>query len=198
MADSPAIEKEEERVDREALTALWERRWPGTEPVGYEIGRERDVWVRFHSLPESKRYPDDEREYAIVLERHNTVLDELFAGAEVYVLTPRWTGSASVPRMRRDAKHWRTWLQSDDEVPEFRTYCHVFVERRQWRRGSLDGLLRRVADDREGGVIITGTGMRRLYHPYDGGADVHLATTEERDRLRERHADWLSRHPGGL
>ncbi|MFE7524957.1 hypothetical protein ACFU7Y_04480 [Kitasatospora sp. NPDC057542] len=116
MADSPAV-GEEEQADCEALTALWERRWPGTEPVGYEISdRWRDVWARFHSLPESKRYPDDEREYAIVLER---------------------------------------------------------------------------------GVIVTDTGMRRLYHPYDRGADVHLTTTEERDRLKERHADWLSRHPGG-
>ncbi|MGW3074922.1 DUF3885 domain-containing protein [Kitasatospora sp. NPDC001132] len=186
------------RVDREELTALWERRWPGVEPVGYEIGtRTRDVWVRFHSLPQSKRYPDDEREYAIVLERHNTVLDELFAGSEVYVLTPRWSGRTSVPRMRRDAKHWRTWLQADDPAPEFRTYCHVFVERRRWRRGELDRLLRRVADEREGGVIVTDTGMRRLYHPYDGGADVYLTTAEERDRLKERHADWLSRHPGG-
>ncbi|MEV7185021.1 hypothetical protein [Kitasatospora sp. NPDC093102] len=33
--------------------------------------------------------------------------------------------------------------------------------------------------------------------PVRRGADVHLATTEERDRLKERHADWLSRHPGG-
>lgn len=183
-------------MDREALTALWERRWPDTEPVGFELGRARDVWVRFHSLPESKRYPDDEHEYGIVLERHNTVLDELFAGAEVYVLTPRWTGRASAPRMRRDAKHWRTWLQGDD--PGCPTYCHVFVERRWWRPVSLDGLLRRVADDREGGVIVADTGLRRLYHPYDGGADVHLATTEERDRLRERHAEWLSPYPNGL
>ncbi|MFF7989251.1 hypothetical protein ACFZDG_05560 [Kitasatospora xanthocidica] len=185
-------------VDREALTALWERRWPGSEPVGHEIDQgERDVWVRFHSLPESKRYPDDEHEYAILLERHNTVLDELFAGAEVYVMTPRWTGRSSVPRMRRDAEHWRTWLQEDHPEPEFRTYCHVFVERRRWRRGCLDRLLRRVADDAECGVIITDTGLRRLHHPYDGGADVFLTTTEERDRLKARHAAWLSRHPRG-
>ncbi|WP_254803011.1 hypothetical protein [Kitasatospora sp. SUK 42] len=185
-------------MDREALTALWERRWPGCPPIGDELDeRGRDQWVRFHSLPESKRYPDDEREYAIVLERHNTVLDELFAGAEVYVLTPRWTGRASAPRMRRDAKHWRSWLQTDDPEPEFRTHCHVFVERRRWLPGSLDWLLRRVADEQEAGVSITDTALRRLYHPYDGGADVYLTTTEERDRLKERHADWLSRHPGG-
>ncbi|MFE6055601.1 hypothetical protein ACFQ6N_33050 [Kitasatospora sp. NPDC056446] len=194
-------------MDRDALTALWERRWPGSMPIGHEIqerGGER--WVRFHSLPESKRYPDDEREYAILLERHNTVLNGLFTGKEVYVLTPRWTEKPSVPRMRRDAKHWRTWFEPDEpdgadgadgSEPECGTYWHSFVERQQWRPGCLDRLLRRVADEREYGVIVSDTGMRRLYHPYDGGADVYLTTTEERDRLKERHADWLSRYPGG-
>ncbi|WP_443333951.1 DUF3885 domain-containing protein [Streptomyces sp. CB02056] len=45
---------------------------------------------------------------------------------------------------------------------------------------------------------LAGPGLRRLYHPYDGGADVYLASTEERDRLKERHAGWLSGHPNGL
>ncbi|WP_078592168.1 DUF3885 domain-containing protein [Streptomyces pseudogriseolus] len=40
--------------------------------------------------------------------------------------------------------------------------------------------------------------MRRLYHPYDGGADVFLTSPEERDRMRDRHADWLSSHPLGF
>ncbi|MFE4513898.1 hypothetical protein ACFRMQ_06815 [Kitasatospora sp. NPDC056783] len=188
-----------DRGELTALTALWERRWPGTEPIGWELGRgDRDVWVRFHSLPESKRYPDDESEYAIVLERHNTVLDELFAGSEVYVMVPRWSDRSSAPRMNRDARRWRTWLRADDTVPELSFYCHVFVERRQWRWGGLDRLLRRVADDIEGGVIIAGPGLRRLYHPYDGGADVYLTTAEERDRLKERHAEWLSPYPSGM
>nr|WP_223243163.1 hypothetical protein [Streptomyces sp. CBMA123] len=177
---------------------MWERRWPGSPPVGHEIdGSARDVWVRFHSLPGSKRYPGDEREYAIVLERQNTLLDELFAGSQVYVLTPEWTTEPGAPSGRPGARLWRSWLQNDDPDPEFRTHCHVFAERLAWRRGRLDELLRRVADDEVAGVIITDTGLLRLHHPYDGGADVFLASTEERDRLRERHADWLSSHPQG-
>ncbi|MFD4907538.1 DUF3885 domain-containing protein [Kitasatospora purpeofusca] len=41
-----------------------------------------------HSLPESKRYAQDESGYAIVLDRYSTVLDELFAGTDVFVITP--------------------------------------------------------------------------------------------------------------
>lgn len=39
--------------------------------------------MRFHSLPDSKRYAESEDEYAIVLDRYNTILDELFAGTDV-------------------------------------------------------------------------------------------------------------------
>jgi hypothetical protein len=40
--------------------------------------------------------------------------------------------------------------------------------------------------------------MQRIHRPYDGGADVLLAPPGERDRLRSRHAGWLSPYPSGL
>ncbi|MFD9125564.1 hypothetical protein [Kitasatospora sp. NPDC059571] len=154
--------------------------------------------MRFHSLPESQRYPQDESEYAVVLERYNTVLDELFAGADVYVITSVWTSGPEVPPHRPDAGYWQSLLVEDDPDPEYRTYSHLFAVRRPWQRGCLDELLRDVADDRAADVLITDTGLRRIHHPYDGGADVFLATPEERDRLRDRHAARLSAHPAGL
>ena len=51
----------------------------------------------FHSLPESKRYPDTDDEWAIVLDRYNTVLDELFADLDVYVATSDWSGTPVPP-----------------------------------------------------------------------------------------------------
>jgi hypothetical protein len=158
----------------------------------------RDVWVRFHSLPRSKRYAQNEAEYAVVLERYNAVLDELFTGADVYVITPKWTAEPEVSPSQPDAGYWRSLLVEDDPDPEFRTYCHLFAARRPWRHGCVDELLRDIADDKVGGVMITDTDMRRIHHPYDGGADVFLATPQERDQMRDRHADWLSSHPSGL
>ncbi|MER5937579.1 hypothetical protein ABT121_09705 [Streptomyces sp. NPDC001928] len=49
--------------------------------------RTRTGGCAFHSLPGSKRYPESEDEYAIVLDRYNTILDELFAGTDVFVVT---------------------------------------------------------------------------------------------------------------
>ncbi len=181
------------------LTELWQQRWPSCPPVGYKLRDPyRDVWVRFHSLPESKRYAEDASEYTVVLERYNTVLEELFAGADVYVITPLWTTEADVPPLEPVTGYWQSLLVEDDPDPEFRTYCHLFAARRPWQRGCIDDLLRDIADDKMAGILITDTRMQRIHHPYDGGADVFLATPEERDRMRDRHADWLSSHPSGL
>ncbi|MEU8403165.1 hypothetical protein AB0C28_49000 [Nonomuraea sp. NPDC048892] len=47
-------------------------------------------------------------------------------------------------------------------------------------------------------IASHGPDLRRLYHPYDGGADVILTNTQERDTLKAAHTDWLSKHPSGL
>ncbi|MFE9424719.1 hypothetical protein ACFYNO_17305 [Kitasatospora sp. NPDC006697] len=181
------------------LSELWNERWAGCPPVGHRLrGPYRDVWVRFHSLPESKRYAEDEGEYAVILERYNAVLDELFAGGEVYVITAAWSAEPDLPPHQRDAGYWQSLLVNDDPDPEYRTYYHLFADRRPWRRGCVDGLLRDVADDKVADVLITDTQLQRIHHPYDGGADVFLTTPEERDRMRDRHAGWLSSHPAGL
>ncbi|MEV0349322.1 hypothetical protein AB0H88_26390 [Nonomuraea sp. NPDC050680] len=67
-----------------------------------------------------------------------------------------------------------------------------------WTITLADLLLRAVADDDCASVIIMDTDLRRLYLPYDGGADVILASPQERDALKNAHADWLSTHPLGL
>ncbi|MFG2135671.1 hypothetical protein [Streptomyces sp. NPDC048650] len=193
-------------LDREHLSALWQRQWPMGPPLAHELrAAYGHRWVRFHSLPGSKRHPETEDEYTVVLDRNNTVLDELFAGTDVYVVTTAWSSEPNGPQrptrrreVHADGSPWMTIAHDADPDPEFHTYTHLYADRRPWQRGSIDGLLRDVADDVLSGVIITDAGLRRLHHPYDGGADVILTTPEERDEIRNRHTGWLSQHPIGL
>lgn len=191
------------------LAALWRERWPSGPPVAHTFrSTYADRWVRFHSLPGSKRYPEFEDEYAIVLHRYNTVLDELFAGAEVFVVTLDWywsdtpTEPTRHPEPRRTLHpggvHWWTESDEDDPDPELHTRTRFYADRRPWQHGCVDRLLRAVADETLVEVFITDTGLQRIHHPYDGGADVILTTPAERDRLRAKHADWLSGQPSGL
>ncbi|MFD7442233.1 hypothetical protein [Streptomyces sp. NPDC059909] len=189
------------------LATLWRERRPSGPPIAHTFrGTHADGWVRFHSLPGSKRYPESEDEYAIVLDRYNTILDELFAGMDVFVVTMDWsntpTGPAGYPTPRQelhpDSVHWWTEAELDDPDPEFHTHTRLYADRRPWRHGCIDDLLRAVADEAVVEVFITDTELHRIHHPYDGGADVILTTPAERDRIRNRHSSWLSTHPSGL
>lgn len=136
----------------------------------------------------------------------HTVLDELFTGLDVFVVTMDWsyapTGPAGYPTPRQELHPGsvRWWIESDqdDPDPEFHTHTRLHADRRRWRHGCADDLLRAVADETLVEVFVTDTELRRIHHPYDGGADVVLASAAERDELRERHAAWLSSHPSGL
>ncbi|MGW5362551.1 DUF3885 domain-containing protein [Actinopolymorpha pittospori] len=186
------------------LQATWEAAWPGLAPISSTLRWEDDHWVRFHSLPGSKRYAETEEEYATVLHRHNTVLDELRAGSpELLVLTLEHAGTPS-PRARTpiltsllpDAECWAalSWPYAEPHL----LFAHAYVSHVAWQPGRLDDLLRRVADGEVDGVIITTPDLAFLYAPYDGGADIVTATPARRDDLRDRYQRWLSKHPAGV
>ncbi|MEU8528471.1 MULTISPECIES: DUF3885 domain-containing protein [Streptomyces] len=189
------------------LASLWRERRPAGPPLAHTFrGTYADRWVRFHSLPGSKRYPESEDEYAVLLARYNTVLDELFTGQDVFVVTTDWSytpdGPAGYPTPRQElhpaGERWWTETELDDLDPDFPTHRRLYADRRPWRRGCVDDLLRAVADEAVVDVFVTDTELRRIHHPYDGGADVVLTTPSERDRIRDRHRAWLSIHPSGL
>ncbi|MGW7531106.1 DUF3885 domain-containing protein [Amycolatopsis sp. NPDC054798] len=186
------------------LSALWRRNWPEGPPHAHELKHTYpDRWVRFHSLPESKRYPETDAEYDIVLHRYNTVLDELFHGQEVRVITANWSDTPEPPaqhaRWNPGARHWMSMRTDENETdPAFITYIHLYASRRPWHTGLVDDLLRAAADDATRNAMITSLALDRIHHPYDGGADILLPTTGERDALKLRHTGWLSAYPSGF
>ena len=192
-------------VDTAALSMLWDDRWPGCSKLPYELRHASDRWIRFHTLPGSKRYPESDAEYDMVLARHNAVLGELVTGPTVLVATAGYSDAPLPPEPCRSpetvALHPRAvyWASAciDDE-PGFETWMHLYISRLPWSVGSLDPLLRQVADDVIANVLVADTDLRWLYHPYDGGMDVMLTSAGQRDALRDRYQDWLSARPGGL
>ncbi|WP_326943699.1 hypothetical protein OG439_27470 [Amycolatopsis sp. NBC_01307] len=188
------------------LPTLWRRQWPGCPPLADHLKRAYDDrWLRFHSLPGSKRYPDTDSEYDIVLHRYNTVLDELFHGQDVRIVTTDWSDASEPPALSAQhrlwnpgAHHWMSVRTDEEETdPDFITHTHLYTSRKPWRPGLVDGLLRAAADEATVGVMIASLSFDRIHHPYDGGADVLLPTTGEREIFKHSHADWLSEHPSG-
>lgn len=196
-----------DHVSDDDLSALWRHQWPECPPLADELKHAyREQWVRFHGLPESKRYPDSDAEYDIVLHRHNTVLDELFREQEVRIVTTDWSNDPEPRELSARHAHWHPSAQpwtsvrtdEDETDPDFITYTHLYISLAPWQAGLLDDLLRAVADEAIVGVMITSLSFDRIHHPYDGGVDVLLPTIIERDAMKHRHTDWLSQHPLGF
>ena len=175
------------------LEAAWSTRWAGTPPVGHLLPRwHRDRWVRFHTLPESKRCPDSEREYRTILDRHHTLLDELGLAGPCLVTSAIFTDE-TLPAARPDPTHpravrWRVVAGRDvDEDMD----TEVFASELDHPAEELDLVIRAVVDEQLIGVIVVPPEAAWLYHPYDGGADVIAGSPQERDRLREKFSAWL-------
>jgi hypothetical protein len=185
------------------LDGTWERQHGDRLPLGYALGRcSGETWVRFHSLPDSKRYADTEDEYAEILHRHYTVLRELGSHTVIWVITANWTdgpdpdsGNPQRERAHPFARHWRTIREPDDDDACF---WQLYISLEPAAPEQLDVLLRAVADEQLVNVILADRELRWLYHPYDGGADIYARDTAQRDWLRGEHPEWLSKHPFGL
>jgi hypothetical protein len=185
----------------ERLNDTWNENWGEAPPVAHDLRvLHSDRWVRFHSLPESKRYAETEAEYATVLLRHHAVLDELGASGECFVISARFTSddvtstSSSGDVVQPGATHWRT-IEGDDYLEG---QAQLYASLMAYPSSSLDSVLRAAADWQLAWTIIGPPDLRWLYHPYDGGADIIAPSSIVRDHLKDKFAAWLSSHPGGL
>lgn len=183
-------------------SSTWSARWPGIEPISYDLRRSaKQTWVRFHSLPGSKRYASNEQEYRILLDRHRTLLSELGAESELYLIAAAtWTAGGEAQRPRQDnhprARPWHTLTPTDSTA--FCVPIRLYVDKVPARSGCLTPFLKAVADAKLTYAIIVPTNVAWLYHPYDGAGDVIAPTIETRDRLVAAHPDWLSDHQSGM
>lgn len=184
-------------------------KWPGVPPAGTQLRlAAHDRWVRIHTLPEGRRIPTGPDDYATILDRHHAVLAALSgddgsaaSGNEYVVVAHSWSRepdpvvldeglAAALP----DAQWWRS--QSDDSDLDAPIHRHAYVASAD--AAALDAVLRLTADDAAHDAIVTDRTASWLYHPYDGGGDMVVATPERARDLRARFSAWTSSRPDGL
>ena len=181
--------------------------WAQAEPVGYLL-REAypSRWIRFHSLPGSKRYPTSPEEEHEVLRRHTTLLAELQggnAGEPLVVIAVDWgwrdwgTGWSRV--LLPESWPWRSQpiSEEDPEEPDDWDNIHYFWVTSESSSERLAALLMAAASERAH-FLLTDGGLDWLYCPYDGGADVLVTSATVREDLRTKYAAWRSARPDGL
>ena len=189
------------------LEKYWTQRFDEALPIAHSFhDSHRDCWVRFHSLPESKRYAESKLEWTTLLERHNAVLTALASdGSQLELLTTNWSNSDSpgLPheqfcKLQLSAKHWRTVAMHEFDGDPAPNYWHIFRTSISWTHGALDDVIRLVADDHLSNVMILDPNKSWLLHPYDGGMDVILGSTAQRDALSRKFKHWRSSRADGL
>jgi hypothetical protein len=185
------------------LNKFWEQHFGEFKPLAHQLKHAfTQRWVRFHALSESKRYPENEDEYQQVFKRHNTVLAEInTSGNELLVVLPEYVETETPGKPTEElvdivpkSEYWRTLDQRQD----CGAYWHLHVAKIKSGSEELNKIFRLVANDEVGNILIISLDNNVVFHPYDGGADIILATKEKRDELRDKHKDWLSNHPEGF
>ena len=178
----------------ESFQSSWDRFYGELAPYGWAVrGSDALYWTRFHSLPESKRYAEDESEWRVVLQRANTLASETLGGASTVWLVIPITGNSAVAHVSELGLSDRATFQIEDEEGS----QEFAAGRVSWNAGKFDPLIRDIADDRLRALWFdpkSGT----VFAPYDGGTDLFLPTVEQVEQLRANYPDWLSSHPLGL
>lgn len=187
------------------LAKFWESEFKSFSPEANNLKHEfKNRWVRFHSLPESKRYPENEQEYLEIFRRHNVVLQELCGKGNILVVLPEYSESkaptkpeAELTNLFSTTEPWCSIAQHEKD-DDYELYWHLHVSEVEFTGGELNDLFRLVANDEAGNIMIICPSKGVVFHPYDGGADIVLASTKQRDLLKEKHHEWLSNHPEGF
>ena len=173
---------------------LWRSFYADKSPISYGL-REQipDLWFRIHSLPESKRYAENEEEMREILRRHNQIASEILGeNAPCIVFFPGYSIHKFPELFERFERQFFYRFRSED------LRLTMFAAQTSWRNHRFDEILCRVANWEISRVLWMNAESGEIFAPYDGGADLFLSSTERRDDLRACYSDWLSRHPEGV
>jgi hypothetical protein len=188
----------------------WRELFPEALPTPHELrSTYPDRWFRIHSLPEAKRYPDDEGEWQTLLARQNETITEIIGHGEPFALVAGnhawngWSGPHATSCMEAYRPYAFTRLDPIELIridPAYYDpgdrYLPAFAEA-VWMPGQYDPLLRELAMD-EARAIFVSFRRNRIVAPYDGGLDLILPDTATRDAYRQRFHDYLPPNPFGI
>lgn len=187
---------------------LWSRWRPGQWPVGYRLRQDGAAnWIRFHSMPGSKRYAESDEERRVILQRQNALAAEALGAGPCWLVQAHWEmpeGVVDLAEANEPFAATRDWgLKPAFEMTEpdgegGADLWRVHAGRTQWVEARFDDLLTAIAEERAGPTLWMAEETGAVFAPYDGGVDLFLAEAAQVEALRARHAGWLSAHTEGL
>lgn len=187
--------------------ARWDRWYPNTPPVGFLLrGAYPDLWLRIHAMPIGKRVPTSGWDYAELLRRFNVVAEDILGDSSpcalvlihecgclwsdelqnAGVVTDSLSDLGALPR--------QLWDENDGV---FAVPMCMNGAATTWRRGLFDWFFVAATQGRLKGLLVE-QNRGTVFAPYDGGADLILASSLEREQAMERYRPWISARADGL
>lgn len=190
------------------LTDFWRTSFNDVPPISDELKHLfQSRWVRFHSLPESKRYPDCESEYQEILFRHHHLIENVCdSPSDLIVVFQEYSDQQNFEQFPDSLidffpllQHWKTVLNEKLLSDEENFYSHFYVQKIDYflNKQKISNLLRQIADAEMYSVMLIDLNSKVVFHPYDGGIDIIVETEQERNQLKAQYSHWLSKHPEG-
>jgi hypothetical protein len=198
-------------MNKAQFQQYWAKKFQEIPPINHLFKHYlKERWLRIHSLPEAKRYAETAEEWAILLERQNTILSDLMPKTEkICIVSGIYSNEESVfekftfdelpyfkklifnelnaINMFKISKEWH------DEGIKF-TPC--FAEER-YAPNKFDSILKSIAND-EWRLFFLDPQSHTIIAPYDGGVDIIFGDTHPFPIYKEKYKDWLSKREDGL
>jgi len=194
----------------EQFNTFWALNFTDTIPISYYFRLDySDRWFRIHSLPESKRYPDNEEEWNVLLDRQNKIITDLLGNDSNFILvTGGYSSEGSIELHPIEEVNSITKIPfvlldpidlnklSPDEY-EIGQFYKPMISEQIWQPNKFDSILKDIADDQLKAFFIS-VDKKLIIAPYDGGVDFILNDTETRNIYKQKYSDWLSQRQDGL
>ncbi len=194
----------------EQFNNFWASTYPDTILIQHHFRHNfADRWFRIHSLPESKRYAEDEAEWNILLSRQNEIISDLLNDNSNFVLLTGGHSSEGYieihPIEEVNSIKEFSFVSLDpidlnkvspDEYDKGQFYTPMFSEQ-NWQPHKFDNLLKDIAEDSLRAFFVS-VDNDLIIAPYDGGMDFILKDTKTRDFYKQKYNGWLSARQDGL
>lgn len=190
----------------EQFKTYWTKTYPDSYPIDYELKTIfSNRWFRIHSLPDSKRYAENDDEYKIILSRQNRLISDLFQSDDFIIVIGFYNYDLSSPLtddyFDLDKFHKIDTLAlhkiRPDEYQDDEVYYEIYMKPDNWESDKLNDLLTKIADSEIRAMLVNST-KNIIVVPYDGGMDIILPDTKTRDDFKIKYKDWLSSREDGL
>lgn len=193
-------------MNKEQFKKYWNDTYPESLPIGHRLRSVyHDRWLRIHSLPNSKRYAENEADYKIILDRQNELISNIFGNnLDFFTLIGLYTHDLMNSNYEDlDYKNEYTHVNMVDlhailpHEYENGMYYDIYIKNAAWAPAVFDNVLKKIADD-EIRALFVNPQAQCIIMPYDGGVDIILKDTKTRDTYKNQFAQWLSTRKDGL